>query len=354
MVLDGKRLSAAKWIIATGSSPAMPDLPGLAQVSCLTNRELFSLASLPESMIVLGGGAVACEMAQAFARLGCRVTVIQRGEQLLSGEDPDMAAMVQDRLRAEGVTLHLGTKVKNVRENHGLKEVAFTDQSGQERAETAQAVLVAMGRTPNLAGLDLENAGVAFNAKGLTVDARLRTSQPHIFGAGDVLGQWLFTHAAGYEASVALTNAVMRLPRKADYTFMPKVTFTDPELAGIGLTAKAAGPDARVLEESFADNDRALAEGHGLGKIKMILSEREKILGIHIFGPRAGDLLCEWVAALAGKVRLSALAQAVHPYPTLAEINKRLAGAVMAPKLFEGPVPKVLKAVFGLKGRACG
>jgi pyruvate/2-oxoglutarate dehydrogenase complex dihydrolipoamide dehydrogenase (E3) component len=214
-----------------------------------------------------------------------------------------------------------------------------------------------MGRRPNLDGLGLEKIGVEFDRKGIKVDNRLRTSQKHIYAAGDVTGAYQFTHAAGYEGGIVISNAIFHLPRKVDYTFLPWCTYTDPELASIGMNekrAKDAGIRYKVWTEAFRDNDRSLAEGEQVGKIKMILDENEKPLGIQILGPQAGELLGEWVAILNGKVKLSTLASAVHPYPTLGEINKRVAGAYFSPKIFSDKVKKGLKFFFHLKGRACG
>lgn len=355
--LNGKTVSADRWIVATGSSPAIPDIPGLRHTPHLTNKTLFSLDALPESLVILGGGAMAVEMAQAFQRLGSAVTLVQRSGQLLSGEDPDMAALVRQRLESEGVTVITGVKVRFAGVSSGLRHVGYTLASGEEAVASAKALLVAMGRNPNVAGLKLEKAGVAYTEKGIPTDSRLRTTADNIFAAGDILGKWLFTHAAGYEGGVALTNAVARLPRKADYTLMPKAIYCEPELASVGLTETAAAKAGIAVTphiERFEDNDRAQADGTPEGLIKMLVDGREKVVGVQILGSRAGDLLCEWIAALAGGVKLSALAQAVHPYPTLGEISKRVAGEFLAPKIFDGVAPKILKLVFGLKGRACG
>jgi pyruvate/2-oxoglutarate dehydrogenase complex dihydrolipoamide dehydrogenase (E3) component len=185
----------------------------------------------------------------------------------------------------------------------------------------------------------------------------MRTTQKHIYAAGDVTGKYLFTHAAGYEGGIVVSNAVFHLPRKANYTFLPWCTYTDPELASIGMNekgAKEAGIEYSVFTEPFKGNDRSLAEGERAGKIKMLLDKNEKPLGVQILGPQAGELLSEWVAVLNGKVKLSTLASAIHPYPTLGEINKRVAGAYLSPKIFSDRVRKGLKFFFHLKGRACG
>jgi pyruvate/2-oxoglutarate dehydrogenase complex dihydrolipoamide dehydrogenase (E3) component len=354
--LEGRRLSAKYWLIATGSRPSAAPLPGLDSTPFVTNKQIFSLERLPDSLLILGAGPIAIEMAQAFNRLGSQVTVVQRSGQILSNEDPDLAGLVLDTLSQEGVRFFLNAKVLAARDLGSSRELAIVDAQGREQRLNAQVLLVALGRAPNLEDLDLAAAGVEFDAKGLKLDRRLRTSQPHIFGAGDVTGAFQFTHAAGYEAGVALTNAVLRLPRRADYTFMPWCTYIDPELASIGLNeklAQAAGIPYQVWSEEFSANDRALTQGRGQGRIKMLVDHQERPLGVQILGPSAGELLGEWVAVLNGKVKLSTLAGAVHPYPTLGEINKRLAGSLLAPKLFSERVRKGLHFFFNLKGRAC-
>jgi pyruvate/2-oxoglutarate dehydrogenase complex dihydrolipoamide dehydrogenase (E3) component len=354
--LNGATISAKNWVLATGSSPGNPPIEGLDKTPYITNKDNFSLDHLPNSMIVLGAGPTATEMAQAFCRLGSKVTVVQRSKQILSKEDKDMADMVMRVMSSEGVTFHLNSSVVKVRDIGGGREVVIKngeDKTIQLRAET---ILVAMGRTVNLEGLGLENIGIEYNRKGVQVDERLRTKQKHIYGAGDVTGKNQFTHAAGYEGGIVISNAIFHLPRKTDYTFMPWCTYTDPELASIGMNekaAEAAGIEYAVWTEEFKDNDRSLAEGENVGKIKMILDEKEKPIGVQILGPQAGELLSEWVAVLNGKVKLSTLASAVHPYPTLGEINKRVAGAFFSPKIFSDKVKKGLHIFFHLKGRAC-
>lgn len=354
--LDGKHISAKSWLIATGSSPSLPPVPGLDKTPYITNKEIFYLDSLPASLIVLGAGPIAIEMAQAFSRLGSQVSVVQRSGQILSKEDKDMADAVMLALEQEGVKFYLNTKVTGAREVDGKPHLTFMDAQGQEVDLGAERLLVALGRQANLAGLGLEDIGVDHSAKGLKVDDRLRTSQKHIYGAGDVTGGYQFTHAAGYEGGVVLANAILRLPRKVNYTWFPHATYCEPELASMGMNetaAQKAGLKYSVWTENFAGNDRALAEGEPLGKIKLILDKDEKPLGVQILGLHAGELINEWVAIAGGKVKLSTLAGLVHPYPTLGEINKRVAGDVMAPKLFSDFVKKGLKFFFHTKGRAC-
>ncbi|GAU09224.1 dihydrolipoyl dehydrogenase family protein [Desulfoplanes formicivorans] len=353
---DGTRLSADKWVVATGSSPARPDVPGLDEVDFLTNRDLFSLESLPQSMIILGGGPIAVEMAQAFARLGTRVTIIQRSAQLLSREDPDMAAIITRCLEEEGVLVRTGLAIARVSAEDQVIRVKARDGQGKNLLFEAEKLLVALGRTPNIMDLGLDQAGVDYTSKGINVDQRLRTSQSHIYAAGDVTGRFLFTHAAGYEGGIVVSNAAFHLPRKVDYTFMPWCTYTDPELAGIGYTenqARANNIQYRVITETFAANDRSLAENNTTGLLKLVLDSKDKPIGVQIIGPHAGELLGEWVAFFNAGMKLSTLAASVHPYPTLGEINKRVAGSYLAPKIFSKTVSRALTFFFQFKGRAC-
>ena len=354
--LDGKRYSAKNWVIATGSSPVAPPIPGLHESSFLTNKEIFSLDRLPSSMTILGGGPIGIEMAQAFNRLGTQVVVVDRADQILMKEDKDMADTVQSVMMEEGVKFYLKASIEAVKGNNSGRQVVIIDQFGEKLTLKSEEILVAMGRSPNISGLGLETIQVAVERTGITVDKRLRTSQKHIFAAGDVNGGFQFTHAAGYEGGIVVSNAIFHLPRKTDYTYLPWCTYTDPELASIGMnekTAKLKGIEYTVWTEEFKDNDRSLAEAEQVGKVKMILDAAEKPIGVQILGPRAGDLLSEWVAILNGKSKLSTVAAAIHPYPTLGEINKRVVGNYFSPKIFSDTIQKGLKFFFSLKGRAC-
>ncbi|MEJ2192618.1 MAG: FAD-dependent oxidoreductase [Nitrospirota bacterium] len=355
--INGKTVSARYWAVCTGSSPALPPIRGLAEVPHVTNREIFSLDELPRRLIVVGGGPIGIEMAQAFSRLGSRVVVLQRRGQILAREDKDMADAVMAVLRSEGVEFHLNARVEEVRDLGAERELLFTLKGEKElRSVRGDILLVATGRVPNVQGLGLEEIGVSVSEKGVEVDDRLRSAQKHIYAAGDALGRHFFTHAAGYEGGIVVTNAVFRLPRKADYTLLPWCTFTEPELASVGMNearAGAAGVRYSVWTSEFAGNDRSQTEGETTGRIKMLLDADEKPLGVQILGPRAGDLLGEWVGVLNGGVKLTKLAGAVHPYPTLGEINKKVAGDLLASKIFSDTVRKGLKLFFSLRGRAC-
>jgi pyruvate/2-oxoglutarate dehydrogenase complex dihydrolipoamide dehydrogenase (E3) component len=355
--LNGKQVSAKDWVIATGSSPSIPAVEGLDQTPYITNKEIFYLDRLPGSMVILGAGPIAIEMAQAFCRLGTKVSVVQRSGQILTKEDKDMADGVMRVLSSEGVSFHLNASVFRVKDLGPEQEIVLNDGEGRSFSLRAEKILVAMGRVPNVETLGLGGIGVEFNGKGIQVDRRMRTTQKHVYAAGDVTGDNQFTHAAGYEGGIVVSNAVFHLPRKADYTFLPWCTYTDPELASIGMNekrAREAGIEYSVWTEPFKSNDRSLAEGEERGKIKLLLDKSEKPLGVQILGPHAGELVSEWVASLNGNVKLSTLAAAVHPYPTLSEINKRVAGTLLSQKIFSDRVRKGLKFFFNLKGRACG
>ncbi|EFL50095.1 FAD-dependent pyridine nucleotide-disulfide oxidoreductase [Solidesulfovibrio fructosivorans JJ]] len=350
--IDGGRVSAARIVVATGSRAAVPDIPGLAEAGFLTNREIFSLERLPERLVILGGGPIAVEMGQAFFRLGSKVTLVQRSARILTREDADLATVVQARLAAEGLDLRLGAKVVSV--TPGAPKTVTLERDGRREAVAATDILVAMGRAPNLEGLGLDAAGVVHTKKGLVLDARLRSSRSHIFGAGDVTGEHLFTHAAGYEGGVVVAGAVFRLPKKAEYRLLPRCVYAEPELAVVGATedgARKAGLAVTTITEPFSGNDRARAEGETEGLVKIVLGDKGRPLGVGIVGPDAGELAGEWVAALAGKVGLGTLSGAVHPYPTLAETSKRAAGRGLEAKLFSPVVRRVLRLFFGYRGK---
>ncbi|MFW6323791.1 MAG: dihydrolipoyl dehydrogenase family protein [Desulfovibrionales bacterium] len=353
--VDGRRYSAAKWVVATGSRPAMPPIEGLSDTSVLTNMDIFFMDKLPEHLVILGAGPTAVEMAQAFVRLGSRVTVIQRSGRIMKHDDRQLAEDVRLVLEEEGVKFLLNASIRTVRDD-GNSRTVEVEQGGRSFAVIGDAVLVALGRTIDVEELKLENAGVDVGERGVVVDSRMRTSRKHIYACGDVTGKFQFTHAAGYEGSIVVSNAIFHLPRKSDYTYFPWCTFTEPELANIGMTeetARAGGVEPTVWSEDLSANDRAQAEGETRGKIKMVLNEKDDPIGVQILAPNAGDLLSEWVAALNGSIKLHTLAGAVHPYPTLGELNKSVAGKKIGEKLFSQSVAKGLKFFFGFKGRAC-
>ncbi len=358
VVLDGKRISARSWIIATGSRPALPPVEGLSKVAYWTNETVFSQRKLPGRLIVLGGGPIGLELAQSFARLGSKVIVVEFMGQILGPEDADIAAILRERLLAEGVEIHADTRAVSAESRNGMIALTVGPSQGEgpTRIIEGDAILVSAGRKPNIEGLNLDAAGITYTQRGIPANDRLKTNIPHIYACGDINGVMPFTHVAGYEGGIALTNAVLRLPRKADYAKIGWCTYTDPEVASIGLNEKRArikGIEYRVIEERFVDNDRALAEGEPMGKIKLLVSPKGAFLGCQIIGAHAGELIHEWVLSLAAGVKLSTMASTVHIYPTMSEISKRVAGDLFAEKIFSDKTKTILRLLFNLKGRAC-
>ena len=236
---DGKIIAADKWVVATGSSPVVPPIKGLAGTPYLTKKEIFYMDKLPASMIILGAGPIGIEMAQAFNRLGSKITVIDRAAQILGKEDKDMADAVMNVMAAEGVEFILQAAITQVQNLKDGRQVTIIDAGGTKQNINAETILVSMGRAPNVDGLGLDEIGIKYDRRGILVDRRLRISQKHIYAAGDVNGGFQFTHAAGYEGGIVISNAIFRLPRRVDYTWLPWVTYTDPELASIGMNETA-------------------------------------------------------------------------------------------------------------------
>jgi pyruvate/2-oxoglutarate dehydrogenase complex dihydrolipoamide dehydrogenase (E3) component len=333
--VEGQRVQARRFVIATGSSPAVPPVPGLAEAPHLTNETIFDLTERPEHLIVLGGGPIGCELAQAHHRLGARTTVLQRSA-ILPKDDPAAIEVVRRQLLAEGVDLREHVQVTGV-ERDGNGVAVTLKQADLEERVVGSHLLVAVGRRANVEGLGLEAAGVEYSAKGIAVDARLRTSNKRIFAIGDVAGGYQFTHVAAYHAGIVIRNALFKLPAKVDTRAVPWVTYTEPELAQVGLTeamAKAQGVEVQALTWPFADNDRAQAERATEGFVKVLLDRRSRIRGATIVGERAGELIQPWVLAIAEGLKIGSLAQFIAPYPTLGEASKRAAGSYYTPKLF--------------------
>jgi pyruvate/2-oxoglutarate dehydrogenase complex dihydrolipoamide dehydrogenase (E3) component len=330
----GSTIKARRFVLATGSRASHPPIPGLDDVPFLTNETIFERKAAPEHLIVIGGGPIGVEMAQAHRRLGAEVTVLQKGS-ILPKDDPDLVAIVRDRLTAEGVDLREDADIASVqRHGNGIAAV-LSDGTRIEGSD----LLVAAGRQANVDGLGLEAAGIEFSPKGVTTDARLRTTNRRVFAVGDVAGGPQFTHIAGYHAGIVIRNVLFRLPAKVDYSALPWVTYTDPELAHVGLTesqARESHKDIRVLTWNFEENDRAQAEREIEGRVKVLTLPNGRILGASIVGPHAGELIQVWCLAISQKLKIGAVASMIAPYPTLGEAGKRAAGAFYTPKLFSG------------------
>ncbi|HSE78354.1 MAG TPA: FAD-dependent oxidoreductase [Alphaproteobacteria bacterium] len=347
----GTRVRARRFVIATGSSPAVPPIPGLNAAPYLTNETVFDLDERPRHLIVIGGGPIGCELAQAHRRLGAEVTVLEMAR-IMPKDDPELVDFVRQRLVSDGVALVEGARVTAIeRAGDDITAVIETDE-GQRRI-IGSHLLLAAGRRPNLSDLDLAAAGVKHSATGVEVDARLRTSNPRIFAIGDASGGPQFTHMANYHAGIVIRNALFRWPAKVDGRAIPWVTFTEPELAQVGLTEEAArqrhGDGLRILRWPFHENDRAQAQRAVEGLIKVVATRRGKVLGAGIVGAHAGELILPWGLACLGKVKLSDLASMIAPYPTLSEVSKRAAGSYFTPKLFSPRTRAVVRflARFG-------
>lgn len=321
--VNGRPLRARAFLIATGSRPAAPDIAGLEAAGYITNLTVFDLQQQPASLAVIGGGPIGCELGQAFARLGTEVTLIASKDTVLPKEDAEAAQVVQQQLAADGVRLLTGSRAEKVSLIDGKKHV----WTGHETV-VVDEILLAAGRTPNVEQLNLKAAGVAVGKKGIQVNAKLQTTNPRIYAAGDVIGGYQFTHVAGSEGAVAMQNALLLPLKKMDYRVVPWATFTEPELARVGLTeteARQRYGQIRVLKQEFSEVDRALAEAAGYGFAKIITRPNGEILGAHIVGPAAGELIHEAVLAMTQKLKVGALRSMIHVYPTLAEVNSKAA-----------------------------
>ncbi|MGZ9034366.1 MAG: dihydrolipoyl dehydrogenase family protein [Rhodospirillales bacterium] len=327
---------ARRFVIATGSSPAVPPIPGLADGPYLTNETIFDLRQAPEHLIVIGGGPIGAELAQAHHRLGVQVTQIARGR-LLPKDDTELVEVIRSRFAADGVALFEETATRQI-EGDGSGCRVIAERAGETVSIAGSHLLVAAGRTANVAGLGLDLAGVAYGERGITVDKRLRTSNKRIFAIGDVTGRHQFTHVAGYHAGIVIRNALFLLPAKVDDSAVPWVTYTEPELAHVGLTEAAArerfGAAVRALRWPFAENDRARTERDTEGLVKVVLGRGGRILGASIVGAGAGDQLAIWCLAVSQKMKISAVAGLLLPYPTRSEVGKRVAGEHYTAKLF--------------------
>ena len=341
----GQRIQARRFVIATGSSAAIPPIPGIADVPLLTNETIFDLEMRPDHLIVIGGGPIGVEMAQAHRRLGCRVTVLEMFG-LLGRDDPEAADVVRRQLLAEGIDIREGIAIERVGGGAGGITVTVGKDGTTEDIEGSH-LLVAAGRKANVEGLGLEAAGIAFSPKGIGVDARLRTTNKRVFAIGDVTGGYQFTHVAGYHGGIVLRNALFWLPAKARHDAIPWVTYSDPELAQVGLTDIQAkeklGEGIGILRWSFAENDRANAERKNAGFAKIVTDRKGRILGATIVGPHAGELILPWVMAVSGKWKIGKMAGVIAPYPTLSEVGKRAAGSWFAPRLFNDRTKRIVR-----------
>lgn len=341
---------AGTFVIATGSSPAIPPVPGLGAGKVFTNETIFALRDTPSHLVIVGGGPIGIEMALAHRRLGVPVTVIQKAT-ILPRDEPELVDILRGVLRGEGIVLLENAEIDSVEHTPGGVAV-HVRREGSTEIVRGSHVLVAAGRTPRMESLKLAAAGIAHNAHGIVVDARLRTTRRHVFALGDVIDAPRFTHVAGYQAGIVVRNLAFRLPAKVDYGALPWVTYTDPELAHVGLTEAEArkhhGDKVRVEVTSLADNDRAVAERRVAGAMKIVLGKRDVILGVSILAPAAGEMIGLWCLAIRRKLALRAIADLMLPYPTMSEIGKAAASQHYRQALFGKTTRRLVRALQSL------
>lgn len=334
LLVDGRRITSRRIVIAAGSSPAVPPIPGLDREPYLTNTSIFDLAECPDHLLILGGGPIGLELADAFAGLGSRVTVIEAAT-IAGKEDPELVACLRRCLGDRGVALLEQAKVTAV-------EPGPTIVLGNDRRITGSHLLVATGRRPNLADLNLAAGNVRASAAGIATDHGLRSlTNRRVYAIGDIadpcgIGPRAFTHVGSYHAGIIIRRALFRLPARINYAALPRVTYTHPELAQVGLTeaqARAAGHRIETLRWPLSDNDRAVAEGDRVGLVKLVIGSG-RVLGAGILAPNAGEMISLWGLAIAQRIRLRALASQIVPYPTRTEAGKRAAGTFFLPRLF--------------------
>ncbi|MAF49027.1 MAG: FAD-dependent oxidoreductase [Rhodospirillales bacterium] len=345
-----RRIRARRFVIATGSSPLLPPIEGLVDTPYLTNENLFQLTEVPDHLIIIGGGPIGMEIAQAYRLLGARVSVIEM-MRALGGDDPELVEVVKSAIAGDGVEIYEGARVDRVAPAGAGVAAEFTTSGAARRIEGTH-LLVAAGRRPNLEGLGLDAAGVRTTPKGIEVSRSLRTSNRRVYAVGDVAGDQQFTHIAAYHAGIFIRNALFRMPAKIDRRAYVRVTYTRPELAQVGLTeaeARAAGVAVKIVRWPFGENDRAVAEGESDGLIKLVIGPGKKILGAGIVGRQAGELIQVWGLAISANLRLGKVAGAIQPYPTLGEASKRAAGEYFTPALF-GPKTRAVVKFLSLFG----
>lgn len=343
-------ITARRFVVATGSSPAIPPIPGLDQVSFYTNETIFDLTKKPEHLIIIGGGPIGCELGQAFHMLGSQVTIIEANS-ILKHDEQDFVDILRTHLLKLGINIHEKVNISQIRKQQNQIEVTL-EKNGQQQTIMGSDLLIATGRRANVNGLNLEAAGIRYSPKGIDVDARLRTTNKRVYAIGDVAGGYQFTHLANYHAGILIRNILFRLAAKVDYRAVPWVTYTEPELAHVGLSiieAQKIDTKAKILTWDYVEIDRALAENQTLGKIKVVTTKKGKILGVTILGAHAGELLIPWISAIQEGKSIRSMTNFIVPYPTLSEINKFVAGEFYTPILFSEWTKKIVRflRIFG-------
>jgi len=337
-----RKIDAKRIVIATGSSAWIPPIKGLDQVEFLTNEDMFSLPALPKSMVILGGGPIGVEMAQAYSRLGTRVTIIELAPRLLSRMDVDSSNILADALSSEGVSIVLDNEVVEVTEQENVKQIILKDGTRLQ----AEALLVAIGRRPVVDSLQLEKADVSYDASGIKVNRKMQTSNKKIYACGDVTGEMPLTHVAELQAGIVIANILFKMPKKVNYEVIPSVVYTDPEVAQVGISVEQCKKlkKGEVHQFEISQLDRAVTDNDKTG-IAKILTDKGRVVGAHIIAPHAGELIHELALAVQEKMKVSKLTSLVHAYPSYSQLNKRLAGQYYKDRLFS-PFTKKMVALF--------
>ncbi len=352
LLVEGREITARKFVLATGSRPFIPAIKGIDSIDYLTNENVFENRANIDHLIVIGTGAIGCEMAQAFRRLGSKVTLLGRSG-LLANEDEDMSNIVKQQFIRDGIDLYVNSSITQLEKTeHGINVMLTDSENGSAITVEGSHLLIATGRQSNIENMGLDKAGVSTENGRLVVDARLRTTNKRIYACGDVAGPYLFTHMAEHQAGIVLRNTLFHLPAKAQITGIPWCTFTAPELARVGLSereAKQQGIKYRVYTFPFDELDRAITANETAGMAKIITTPKGKLLGACIVGVHAGELIAEYVLAMSQGLNVSALSNTIHIYPTLAQINRRVADQRMKESLTPSR-KKWIKRLFGLRG----
>jgi pyruvate/2-oxoglutarate dehydrogenase complex dihydrolipoamide dehydrogenase (E3) component len=350
ILIGSERLSSKNFIIATGSSPFIPPIMGLNTTPYLTNETIFSLERLPASMILLGGGPIGIELSQALNRLGVNTTVIEMSDRILFREDKELADILTNHLKKEGVNILTKTKAVTFAEKDSKRVVTAQNEEGSLKEIEADSVMVAVGRKPNVGGLKLENAGVNYTPKGIIADERLRTTAPNIYACGDIVGPYQFSHMAEYQALTATLNAFLPIKRKVNYHNVLWCTFTDPELAHTGLTEEEAreryGNTIKIYSYDYSHVDRAQADLSTIGKSKFICDKKGKLIGAHILGHLAGETMHEVQLLKSLNIPFTKIAPVIHAYPTYSDVVKRPSGQAYVEKLQSNLFIKLMKKIF--------
>ncbi len=342
IAVAGQKIHAKFFVIATGSAAWIPPIKGLQAVKYLTNEDMFSLTTLPASMIILGGGPIGVEMAQAYSRLGTQVTIVELAARLIPRMDPHASTILAEVLQSEGVSIVLENEVVEVNEKDGLKQLLLKNGS----TLSAESLLIAIGRRPVLAPLNLAEAGVNFDQKGIKVNRKMQSSNKKIYACGDVTGEMPLTHVAELQAGIVIANMIFKMPKKISYDVIPAVVYTQPEVAQVGITVAQceALKNGEICQFEISQLDRAVTDNDKIGRA-MLLTDNGKIVGAHIVAPHAGEMIHELALAVQEKMKISKITSLVHAYPSYSQLNKRLAGQYYKDRLFS-PFTRKLVALL--------